>query len=231
MARPRARRTTRNPGAKVSRRTANKHMKRVNIVSNEIIAKAWDKKKTLRQKYDLFCYPLSFLNNQTLTLLPALHPSYERLGLMTTLNGNTGGREAKTTTEPLEEPTEADMEADMEELEDLLGPNEGIIQRDEQGNVVRVIVGREKTFEEVVEQEIKPVKAKTDVVKALEARAANGCKLERHQSEFEVSWVQKLIDKHGDDYEAMFWDKKLNVYQQTTAQLKKKVVMYLKKQK
>ncbi|RUS18063.1 ribosome biogenesis protein Nop16 [Endogone sp. FLAS-F59071] len=204
MARPRARRTIKNPGAKVSRRIANKHKKKVNIVSNPIIAKNWDKKKTLRQ-------------------------NYEKLGLMSTLNGVAGSREIKPLIEPVEK--EELSEADMEELERSLGPDEGLIQRDDQGNVIRVIIGKEKTLDEVVGEEIKPVKAKTEVVKALEAHAANGRHVERHQSKFEENWLQQLIGKHGDDYEAMFWDKRLNIYQQTAAELRKKVLAYVKKHK
>jgi nucleolar protein 16 len=52
--------------------------------------------------------------------------------------------------------------------------------------------------------------------------------VERHQTQFEEQWVIDLINKHGDDYEAMFWDKKLNEYQQTASQLRKKCQKYLK---
>jgi nucleolar protein 16 len=50
--------------------------------------------------------------------------------------------------------------------------------------------------------------------------------VDRTQSGFEKQWIEKLIEKHEDDYEAMFWDKKLNVYQQTAAQLKRKIAQY-----
>lgn len=82
---------------------------------------------------------------------------------MSSLNGVAGGRETKPLIEPAEK--EELSEADMEELERSLGPNEGLIQRDDQGNVVRVIIGKEKTLDEVVGEEVKPAKAKTEVVK------------------------------------------------------------------
>lgn len=52
MATVRKRRTTKTPSRKVTRKTANKHKKKVNIISNKIIRENWDKKATLRQKYD-----------------------------------------------------------------------------------------------------------------------------------------------------------------------------------
>lgn len=96
---------------------------------------------------------------------------------------------------------------------------------------MKVIVGEGKSFDEILEEEIKPIPAKTDVVRQLEERAAHGLKVERRQSGYEEEWIQQLITKHRRDYEAMFWDKKLNPYQQTAAQLKRKVETYMKKAK
>lgn len=78
-----------------------------------------------------------------------------------------------------------------------------------------------------MDEEVPKVEAKTDVVRALEEQAANAFHREKFASEFELDWIQKLINKHGDDYKAMFWDKELNVYQQTASQLKKKCQKYL----
>ncbi|KAI8645091.1 ribosome biogenesis protein Nop16 [Parasitella parasitica] len=200
-----AKRTNKN-----TRRTADRHRKRVTIHGNAIIKANWDKKLTLRQ-------------------------NYEKLGLLTSLNGQTGGKEKKMPdAKPIiddAEPKELKelTEADIEEIKKTLGPGEGLIQRDDEGNVVRIIIGEEKSHNEILEAEFPPVEAKTDVVRALEEQAANAFHREKHQSEFEVDWIQKLINKHGDDYKAMFWDKELNVYQQTAAQLKKKCHNYIKK--
>ncbi|GAN03136.1 ribosome biogenesis protein Nop16 [Mucor ambiguus] len=197
---------------KNTRRTADRHRKRVTIHGNSIIKANWDKKLTLRQ-------------------------NYEKLGLLTSLNGESGGREKKM---PDPKPTAANnstepkelkelTEDDIEEIKKSLGPGEGLIQRDDDGNVVRIIVGEQKTHDEILDAEVAPVEAKTDVVRALEAQAANAFHREKHQSEFETDWIQKLINKHGEDYKAMFWDKELNVYQQTAAQLKKKCQKYVNK--
>lgn len=157
--------------------------------------------------------------------------------MLTSLNGQTGGKEKNkpdakpTATTDDTEPKELKelTDADIEEIKKTLGPGEGLIQRDDEGNVVRIIVGEEKSHDEILDAEVAPVEAKTDVVRALEEQAANAFHREKHQSEFETDWIQKLINKHGDDYKAMFWDKELNVYQQTAAQLKKKCQKYISK--
>ncbi|KAG1142237.1 hypothetical protein G6F37_007552 [Rhizopus arrhizus] len=175
---------------------------------NAIIKANWDKKLTLRQ-------------------------NYAKLGLLTSLNGQTGGSEKKMPEESVAEQEPIDLkeltEEEIEKLKKTLGPGEGIIQRDDEGNVVRVIVGEAKSHDEILDAEVEPVEAKTDVVRQLEEQAANAFHREKYQSGFETHWIQKLIDKHGDDYKAMFWDKELNVNQHTAAQLKKKCEKYLEK--
>mmetsp|Transcript_53863 Transcript_53863/g.128284 ORF Transcript_53863/g.128284 Transcript_53863/m.128284 type:complete len:165 (+) Transcript_53863:87-581(+) len=42
-------------------------------------------------------------------------------------------------------------------------------------------------------------------------------------NEEEVPICKKMIEKHGEDYEAMFWDHKMNIYQWTAHTCKKKV--------
>mmetsp|Transcript_41726 Transcript_41726/g.84240 ORF Transcript_41726/g.84240 Transcript_41726/m.84240 type:complete len:158 (-) Transcript_41726:218-691(-) len=46
--------------------------------------------------------------------------------------------------------------------------------------------------------------------------------------EEEVPICEQFIKKHGDDYAAMHWDIKMNVFQWTTAQCKKRVLAYQK---
>ena len=45
----------------------------------------------------------------------------------------------------------------------------------------------------------------------------------RHAPDLESQWLQKLVDKYGDDYDRMVWDKELNPMQHTPAQLKRKI--------
>ncbi|GJJ75747.1 nucleolar protein 16 [Entomortierella parvispora] len=196
----RKRRTIKTPSRKVTRHTANKHKRKVNVTGNKIIRDNWDKKATLRQ-------------------------NYARLGLLTSLNGVTGGIEVKDEDELMD-----NEQKSLEELAESLTAEQGIIQRDDAGNIVNVIVGKVKSKEElaeIMERDVEPVKAKTDVVRALEAQAANILKVERYQSEGELVWAAKLVEKYGDDYEKMFRDRKLNPNQQTPAQIKKKIAALL----
>ncbi|KAG0039564.1 Nucleolar protein 16 [Podila clonocystis] len=200
MATVRRRRTIKTPSRKVSRKTANKHKRKVNVIGNKIIRENWDKKATLRQ-------------------------NYARLGLLPSLNGVTGGIEVKNEEELME-----NEQKSLEELAESLTAEQGIIQRDDAGNIINVIVGKVKTPEElaeIMERDIEPVKAKTDVVRALERQAANVLKVERHASDGEVVWAAKLVEKYGEDYEKMFRDRKLNPNQQTVGQLKRRIAALL----
>lgn len=63
----------------------------------------------------------------------------------------------------------------------------------------------------------------------MEAQAASVfSKHESYQSNGEKQFIEELIQKYGDDYDAMFRDIKLNIYQHTAAQLRKKCQRYLK---
>ncbi|KAG0023710.1 Nucleolar protein 16 [Podila clonocystis] len=200
MATVRRRRTIKTPSRKVSRKNANKHKRKVNVIGNKIIRENWDKKATLRQ-------------------------NYARLGLLPSLNGVTGGIEVKDEEELME-----NEQKSLEELAESLTAEQGIIQRDDAGNIINVIVGKVKTPEElaeIMERDIEPVKAKTDVVRALERQAANVLKVERHASDGEVVWAAKLVEKYGEDYEKMFRDRKLNPNQQTVGQLKRRIAALL----
>jgi nucleolar protein 16 len=45
----------------------------------------------------------------------------------------------------------------------------------------------------------------------------------RQPSALESDWLKQLVDKYGDDYDRMMWDKQLNPMQHTSAQLKRKI--------
>jgi nucleolar protein 16 len=72
----------------------------------------------------------------------------------------------------------------------------------------------------------------TDVTRQLDEYAASGVKnAPRSQSQREEEWIARLVEKHGDDYKAMFWDKQLNVMQQSEGDLKRRVKKWLAKQR
>ena len=57
----------------------------------------------------------------------------------------------------------------METLKTILGPDAGIIERDEEGNVINVILGKskEELEEDVFDKEVEPAPAKTDIVRGM----------------------------------------------------------------
>lgn len=65
-----------------------------------------------------------------------------------------------------QEPREL-QDDDIEELKKTLKPGEGLIQRDDEGNVIRVIVGEAKSHNDILDAEPAPVEAKTDVVRGI----------------------------------------------------------------
>jgi nucleolar protein 16 len=144
--------------------------------------------------------------------------NYKKLGLRSKLGSAAGGSE-KIITNNL-----SDREGEQEIKSMSMATKvvkEGRIIRDENGNV-RIEYDEEESAStgENVEQ--------SEAVKALEEHARTGITKPRVQSEREQDWVQVLVDKYGDDYEAMFWDKKLNIYQQSIGELKRRVYKWRK---
>ena len=65
---------------------------------------------------------------------------------------------------------------------------------------------------------------KTDVVRGLEELASRPeVKRPRHVSEREREWLENLVGRHGEDYEAMARDRKLNPMQQTAADIARRI--------
>lgn len=71
----------------------------------------------------------------------------------------------------------------------------------------------------------------SDFVKELEQRVAQEeeavkKRRPRQQSKREEEWIQRLIEKHGDNIQAMVWDRKLNPYQQSEGDLRRRIRIY-----
>lgn len=151
-----------------------------------------------------------------------LAQNYKRLGLRSSLGMPSGGREKsfkELTT--VEEP--------KKEKPRKLSKNEGRIVRDDDGNVIRVEYAKEVDSEDEQEEEwLGFEEDKTDVIRQLEEFASHEVKSPHFQSDSEKGWVERLIEKHGDDYEAMFRDRKLNVMQQSVGELRRRVYKYKK---
>lgn len=138
-----------------------------------------------------------------------LSQNYKRLGLVANpnINPSSGGVEKLYPDAPKAELTD----------DNGLKANEAIIRRDADGNVTEVIYS---TINEAAES---AGPEKTDVVKELEQRATEAKITPREASNAEVIWLQKIVEKYGQDYTRAARDKKLNPMQQTAANIKKRV--------
>lgn len=192
--------------AKTSRKNK-QNQRKVRVHGNAIIEKNWDHSLTMAQ-------------------------NYQRLGLRAKLGSTKGGIE-KNIVQKLQNPeSEEDAEKEQQKPKKL-GKNQGRIIRDEDGNVVRVEYAKNSDSEDEEEDEWNGFEddenTKTEVVKELESYASTAVSKPRWQSEREQDWISRLIDKHGEDYEAMFWDKELNIWQLSVGQIKRKIMKWKKK--
>jgi nucleolar protein 16 len=72
---------------------------------------------------------------------------------------------------------------------------------------------------------------KTAVVRQLEELARSGAvKRERLQSDRETEWIESLVAKYGMDIGKMARDRKMNPYQKTEGDLRRRVAKWEKKQ-
>lgn len=202
----RKRKMNRSLVKKSTRRLKDKH-RDINIQSNAYIAAHWDKKLTMAQ-------------------------NYKKLGLRVKIGVAAGGTEQPLETwreqkERLEaEKQEMILPEHVEQTEDpsKIPLGEARIIRDDEGKVVKVIHGT------MSKEQQKATKEDLEVIKHLielgAMHAAN--KKDRHMSPREMEFLEVLDKKHGDDYEAMKWDMKLNPMQQLAGDLRKRIALWKK---
>jgi nucleolar protein 16 len=160
-----------------------------------------------------------------------LSQNYRRLGLRHKLNSATGGIEIHTI------PGEAavDPAADAVAVRKAkLQPNEARLERDEEGKVVKVTYGKpvlpefggfsdDDDDEAMDEEDANP---STSVIQQLEHLSTLGVKKLRTQSDREQDWIARLVEKYGDDTAKMARDKKLNVWQQSEGDIRRRVAKW-----
>lgn len=69
-------------------------------------------------------------------------------------------------------------------------------------------------------------KSASKIVQQLERQAdteGQAPKKPRHQSKREEEWITRLVERYGDDYQAMARDRKLNPMQQTAGDLRRRI--------
>lgn len=194
----RRRKHNRSSISKNTRRVKDKQ-KKVTVKGNAIIAANWDENLTLSQ-------------------------NYKKLGLRAKLQTPAGGQEKEISLGS--ELEKEDVVVEKPESAPL-APTEGRIVRHADGTTT-VEYGKSRSYdssdeEEDDEQEEWTGFGETDVVRQLEEMAKHEIKKPRVQSEREQDWVAQIYNKHGEDYEAMFRDRKLNIYQQSIGDLRRRV--------
>ncbi|KAJ7632192.1 ribosome biogenesis protein Nop16 [Roridomyces roridus] len=221
MANPRQRRKGRSGSHRpVGARHAQRNLRKMPPIrgpASTILSERWDKRKTVRQ-------------------------NYAALGLIHTLNPSASGGVEPEAETIIEEDTPMDLMA-------ATPKGKGRIIRDAEGNVLRVeMVEEEAAGEEtlhepemdssILEKWVTGLgggrKERSDgTVQELEIISSNknltGTTLSavisgagpRHASGGEVAYLERLVDKYGDDIERMARDRKLNPEQRTVGQLKR----------
>ncbi|KAF8545346.1 ribosome biogenesis protein Nop16 [Trichophaea hybrida] len=172
---------------------------KIKSFGNQIIEQNWDKSQTLSQ-------------------------NYTRLGLSSRLNASSWCAPSSSAFTPAVAPKVAQKR---------LQPGEAKIIRDENGGVVRIehALSAEEALDE--EEEWGGIndgqRGQTDVVRQLEAMARNEVKKERSQSEREREWIERLVGKYGGDFAGMARDRRLNPFQQTVGDIRRRVGIWEKK--
>jgi len=198
MGRQLQKKKNRSSNPKVSRHK-NTRVHKIKSFGNDIVAKNWNKNETLSQ-------------------------NYARLGLTTKLNASTWCTPTSTRS----------IASSLAPRKTRLQPGEAKIIHDEEGNVIRV--EHAPTAEEALDEEWTGLsdeegdtgERKTSVVAQLEERARGEVKTVRTQSERERGWIEGLVVKYGRDYKKMARDRRLNPFQQTEGDIRRRIVKWEK---
>ena len=174
--------------------------------------------------------------DQSLTL----SQNYYRLGLTSKLNSRTGGTEKAASTlsdsaKPITHPRDSFKIASKTPT--TLIPTEARIERDPTtGDILRVIhssSGKDNPLNDPLNDSSGDESDRSmedgefggtrGIIPELEQQALmEAPKRPRQQSKREEEWIEKLVEKYGEDYRGMVRDRKLNPYQQSEGDLKRR---------
>jgi nucleolar protein 16 len=165
--------------------------------AHPLVQKNWDRKLTLLQ-------------------------NYEKLGLIPMLDGNAGGTQKKQELQKQEEEYRQRVIENIEyrRLDEEEAPKPELIEKEVIPDDRVRRLGIQVSLRKVVDPTAKP---KTTVVEELEKEAAQYRPVVQHQSEQETLVFEQLVAKYGLDFDAMARDTKLNKYQLSAGQLKRKM--------
>ncbi|PHH83301.1 hypothetical protein CDD82_2271 [Ophiocordyceps australis] len=187
----------------------------LNPRGNTLIAKAWDKKETLTQ-------------------------NYQRLGLVSRLRGATGGTEKKLSSSSSSGAASSARDALTITPAVQAVVSEARVEFGPDGRIARVIDGARTNplndmlcaleSDDTTDEEWGGIAeaqtgaATTDTVRQLVEMSHNAAPKRVHvPSTGERQWLQRLIDRHGDDTTAMARDMRLNPMQQTAADIARRI--------
>ncbi|RKP10049.1 ribosome biogenesis protein Nop16 [Thamnocephalis sphaerospora] len=231
--RPHARRVNRQPTQKNTRRLAKRTARKRPMTRDPMVAKHWDERLTVRQNYARLGLAHRVngvsggMERSREVEEAASDPEDERVRKATFADPLLDGS--------LEDPFEmarrqlqltGEEDLDEETLKKRLGPGRAMIKRDDQGNIIKVVMGTQVDSDD--EDTLLPqVKARSKLVEEMERQVAEHVPFQRFLSPGEIDWAKKLIAKHGDNYQAMFRDMKLNKLQRTVSQIRRVCEQYL----
>ena len=175
-----------------------------------------------------------------------LKQNYERLGLSSRLEAASGGVEKRG--KENEQPKTVDTLATPSSRKTgRLAPEEVQVERDpETGRILRVVSSKsqlEPTENPLSDplndlMDVEPASrnaVSSDIIAALEQEAEEegerlAKKRPRQQSQREEEWIQRLVEKHGDNIRAMVRDRQLNPMQQTEGDIGRRIKKWKKQQ-
>ncbi|KAG5368036.1 Nucleolar protein 16 [Yarrowia sp. C11] len=224
----RRRKMNRSSITKVTRKDKDNH-KRIVVTGSDIIRQRWDKNLSMAQNYKKLGLATKTGSKKVRGLEENLREKSLRLTIQQGKNPH--DQELRDLMEQQErEALEKNSIVVNERKIPKLGAGEAFIVRDDKGEVVEVIYGKdhqadsdEEDDEEWTGFEDKPEEEETETIKILQERAERAASNPHVQSDREQSWIEQLINKHGDDIDGMFWDKELNIYQQSRGDLKRRI--------
>ncbi|KAL6711563.1 Nucleolar protein 16 [Coniothyrium glycines] len=203
------------------------------ILQNPIIAKHWNQKETLSQNYRRLGLTAR-LNHAT----GGTEKTIALLGL-NDAKSSRADTAADSTANVLNIVSKAPERIETEEIQVERDPETGAIlrvtgQQETRYNPLNDPLNDIEDSDDEAEwdgfamvPERRETEAENPVIRELEEAARNGAKkAPRGQSQREQEWAERLVARHGEDYDRMARDKKLNPMQQTAADIRKRVLKW-----